>query len=390
MNKRIAVSALLLLVFCMLYIATGCRPRESEQALPTQETAAAPSPARTLPPPAVAAAATARPTVAPQASPTPLSTATQAPPETPPTAAPTESPPTVAPTATVVLPTPTSEPTPAPTATAEPLYPEWLGYVNRFRDMGGLPPLSEQAALTLGSKLHSQYMVVNDAAISHKQDPALPLYDPAGDQAARNGNVFATSMVEADYSWGVNFWVSAPFHLVPMMAPKLERIGYGDYVEPGGDVSMAAVMDVRSERDTGTWPVTYPLFFPRDGSTTWIGRHNLYEWPDALTSCPGYSRPTGSPILVQLGDGKLTPNIGGHVLLMGDKPVETCLFDESTYHNPDSWAEKAGRQILNNQDAVVILPRHPLIADQMYTVQLEANGQRYQWSFRTAAARPVE
>jgi hypothetical protein len=256
--------------------------------------------------------------------------------------------------------------------------------------MAGVDPLGDQAALNLGSRLHSQYMVVNDTAISHKQDPSLPFYDPAGDQAARNGNVFATSMIEADYVWGINFWVSAPFHLVPMIAPRLERVGYGDYNEAGGNVSMAAVLDVRTERNSGTGLVEYPLMFPRDGSTTWIGRHNLFEWPDPLTSCPGYSRPTGPPFVIQIGDGTLTPAVGSVSVLMGNTPVEICVFDETSYHNSDVWAEKAGRLILNAQDAVVIMPRQPLIADQTYTVQVEANGKRHQWSFRTAASRPAE
>jgi uncharacterized protein YkwD len=335
----------------------------------------------TLPPPAVAAAATAtpRPTEPPATLPPPTPTAIVIEPTA--TASPTPLPTDVPPT-----PTPTDVP---PTPTAEALYPAWLGYLNRFRVMGGVAPLSERAALTLGSELHSQYMVVNDAAISHKEDPANPLFNAAGDQAARNGNVFATSMLEADYIWGINFWASAPFHLVPMLAPQLERVGYGNYNEAGGDVAMAAVLDVRSERDTGQDAVTYPLLFPGDGTTTWIGRHNLFEWPEPLTSCPGYTRPTGPPIVIQLGDGDIVPVVGGSALLMGDTPVETCLFDETNYFNPDAWAQKAGRQILDNQDAIVIMPRRPLIAGETYTVQVEANGQRYTWRFNTVS-RPDE
>lgn len=383
---------LLIILLFLLLVFAGCR---SEAETPPPPTAASLAPsgnslvAPTLPPPAVAKVdrVTPQPTDGPRPAETAIATNTAEPTATPL--------PTLEPTATSIPPTPTAEPptatpepspTPLPTPTPEPLYPDWLGYLNRFRAMGNVAPLSEVAALTLGSKLHSQYMVANDAAISHKEDPALPFYDPAGDQAARNGNVFATSMVEADYNWGINFWVSAPFHLVPMLAPRLERVGYGDYNEAGGDVSMAAVLDVRSQRNTAVDVVNYPLFFPADGETTWIGRHNLFEWPDPLTSCPGYSRPSGPPIVVQLGNGTLTPTVYGHVLMQGDQPVESCLFDESTYHNPDVWAEKTGRQILNSQDAVVIMPRYPLIADQTYTVQLDANGQRYQWSFKTRAS----
>ena len=370
-------------------VVAACGGNEPAPQATVPDTAATVIPERpTLPPPAVVAASTVAPTALPPTAP---------PPTDPP---PTPLPPTATPE-TVIEPTATAEPLPTstpvppppteppPTPTAEALYPAWLSYANRFRTMGGLAPLSEQSALTLGSELHSQYMVVNDAAISHKQDPSNPLFNAAGDQAAKNGNVFATSMLEADYIWGINFWASAPFHLVPMLAPQLERVGYGNYNEAGGNVSMAAVMDVRSERDTGNSAVTYPLFFPKDGSTTWIGRHNLFEWPDPLTSCPGFSRPSGPPIVVQLGDGDIVPSVGGVTLLMGSTPVDTCTFDETTYYNPDPWTQKAGRLILDNQDAIVIMPRHPLIAGETYTAQVEANGQRYTWRFN-AVARPDE
>ncbi len=344
---------------------------------------------RTLPPPAVAAIAspTSRPTVRPLVSPTPRPTATSQPTRIPTGTAPAVEPTAVPPTATDVPPTPTAVP---PTATPEPLYSAWLGYLNRFREMSGVAPLGEQAALNLGSRLHSQYMVVNDPDTFHSESPNLPFYDPAGAKAAENGNVFVTSMIEADYEWGINFWVSAPFHLVPMIAPRLDRVGYGDYNESGPGYNMAAVLDVRSERNAGVGDVTYPLFFPKDGSTTWIGVHKLYEYPDPLASCPGYSRPVGAPIVVQLGNGTLTPRVGTTTLLMGDTPVEVCVFDETSYHSSNAWEEKGGRLILDTQDAVVIMPRHPLIADQTYTVQMEANGNRYQWSFRTAASRPVQ
>lgn len=367
------------IILCTLLLSSlGCA--EATPASPTA-TAVADTVEQppSLPPPAVVVAATATELPAPTATPVPLPTETLP----PPTATMEPSPTAVAPTPTVPVPTETPPPS---TATPAPLYPDWLGYLNRFRAMGGLPPLSERAALTLGSKLHSQYMVVNDAAISHKQDPGNPLYDSAGDQAARNGNIFATSMTDADHEWGINFWASAPFHLVPMLAPRLEHVGYGDYVEAGGSVSMAAVLDVRSERDLGLSEAAYPLLFPGDGTSTWIGRHNLFEWPDPLTSCPGFSRPTGPPIVIQLGTGELTPRVGTHVLLKDGEPVRTCLFDESTYYNPDVYAERAGRLILDNQDAVVIMPRDPLIAGSTYTVQIDVDGERYMWQFAAQAS----
>jgi hypothetical protein len=68
---------------------------------------------------------------------------------------------------------------------------------------------------------------------------------------------------------------------------------------------------------------------------------------------------------------------------MKDQPLESCIFDETTYHNPDSYAQEEGQKILGEQDAIVIIPRHPLPVEQVYTVHIEANGELYYWEFTT-------
>ncbi|GAB4280458.1 MAG: hypothetical protein Kow0080_33340 [Candidatus Promineifilaceae bacterium] len=297
----------------------------------------------------------------------------------PPTA--TTAPTTIPEPTTTPLPTPAPEPT--PTETPAILGPDWLIYFNGFRAMSGLSPVTASEPLSQGSLWHSQYMVKNDDAIAHAEDPANPYYDQAGHQAAKNGNIFATSQIEANYIWSFNFWVSAPFHLVPMIDPRLQSVGYGNYNEAIGSVQMAAVMDVRSAEINPLPDVTYPIFFPGDGSSTWIVRHSLYEWPDPLESCPGFSRPTGAPIVLQIGDGSRVPQVSSHVLKIGDQTIETCLFDETSYRNSNGYAQSVGRIILDQRDAIVIMPRHPLAADQTYTVQVVVNGEVYTWSFST-------
>ncbi len=310
-----------------------------------------------------------------------------------PVAAPTETPAVVEPepTATPVPPEPTAVPTPEPTATPAPIIgAPWLNLFNHVRAMAGLTAVPEKYPLTTGSELHSQYMVMNDKAVAHSEDVNNPFYDPAGQQAAKNGNLFATSQTEANYVWGVNFWVSAPFHLVRMISPNMQSVGYGDFVGSGGDINMAAVIDVGSDRTNSPADVTYPIFFPGDGTETWVVRHSLYEWPDPVGSCPGYARPTGAPIIVQFGDGSLTPSVSSFTLSMDGKVLDTCLFDETSYRNADSYAQGVGRKVLDEQDAVVILPRQPLAADAEYIAQLVANGQTYTWRFSTIKRAPTD
>ena len=273
-----------------------------------------------------------------------------------------------------------------PVAEGAPPAPEWLGYLNLFREMGGLSPLVEDESLTYGSQWHSRYMVVNDEPIAHREDSGNVLYDKAGHQAAVNGNIFATTQLEADYSWATNFWVSAPFHLLAIMDPRLSEVGYGQHNEDSGTFKMAAVLDVRSALADGEGEGNYPYFFPGEGTKTWVVRHNLYEWPDPTTSCPGYSRPTGPPLVLQLGDGRLTPNVTGHAVYRDGQLVESCRFDETSYRNPEAFAQRTGRSILDERDAIVIIPRQPLLGSSIYTVQIEANGQSYSWQFSTGSA----
>lgn len=331
---------------------------EAEQpSTPTEEPEVSPTVVEVEP------TATPSPTAEPSMTPTPTPTDTPLPTQTP-------------------SPTPTASPTPTETPVPPPP-PEWLSYLNRFRAMANLPPLSDRQVYTLGSSLHSHYMVVNDDPIAHRQEKNNPLYDAAGDQAAKNGNIFATSQIEANHLWSVNFWVSAPFHLIGMLDPRLQEVGYGDHNEDIGDVNMAAVLDIRSDPRVASSGTAYPIFFPGDGSETWVVRHSLFEWPDTFGSCPGYSRPSGPPIVLLLGDGSLTPNVTNHRFARGDQPLESCLFDETSYRNPDQYAREAGRTILDLNDAIVIIPREQLPIDEEYTVQVTVDGQTYTWSFTT-------
>lgn len=260
---------------------------------------------------------------------------------------------------------------------------DWLAYVNLFREMANLPRLQSDEPLSEGSELHSRYMVLHDEPDVHYEEPEKYLYTPAGDQAAENGNIFSTTELEADYKWGVNFWMSAPFHQVPLLDPELTTIGYGNFNKDVGIFNMSAVMDVRTSGEVSDQPVDYPIYFPAQDSETWIVRHSMYEWPDPLESCPGYVRPVGPSIVLQLGDGSKTPSVYGHRVSMGDILLESCLIYETNYENADPFAQSTGRTILDEQDAIVIMPRLPLEMNKTYLVEVFTDSGTYVWSFMT-------
>lgn len=325
---------------------------------------------------AVVVTATSEPTAEaeqPEPSPTPTATATTSPTNTP------------QPTVTAT-PIPTGTPAPSPTATATPSVqpsPSWLGYVNHFREQGGLPPVTEDANWSLGSEAHSRYMVKTDV-ISHSQDDSSPWYTQAGLDAAQNGNIAATSWFDAPPEWAIDYWLSAPFHAVPMLDPQLRAAGFGWYREQDGGVVFAANMDILRGLDQEFLDVTYPLMFPRDGGVANVRQSVLYEYPDPLTACPGYVKPTGPPIILQVGAGSGTPTIGGSSFRTGETALDHCTFGETTYVNPDAAAQRSGRRVLDVRDAIVLIPRLPLVPGQAYTANIVVDGQPISWSFAAA------
>ncbi len=389
MSKR---TILVLGISLLINIALGVvlvlnNMRQSEQAEGDTQTSQPSLASLVTDTPVVATVTTApvnEPTATPQPSPTPTQPA--APTETA-VPLPTDTPPPPTDTAT---PAPTDTPVPSPTNTPIPIpQPNWLAYINQFRQIAHLPTVTENIDFTAGSAWHSTYMVRNDNPIAHSEDPNNPLFDEIGDEAARMGNIFATTQTEALFNWAINFWFSAPFHALPLLDPRLETIGYGDFVEDGGDVKMAAVTDVRSGAGELPSSVTYPIFYPGDGAQTWIVRLSMHEWPDPYANCPGYQQPTGPAILLQLGTGELTPQVTAVAFSTDENVLDVCIFNETNYINDNAYAQEAGRSILNARDAVVIIPREQLIVGQTYTVFVTANGETYTWSFEIIKPPPM-
>ena len=284
--------------------------------------------------------------------------------------------------------TATTEPTTAPTTTpTSPPPPDWLVYLNQFRAQAGLPPLTETAVLSEGSLLHSEYMVRNDNGIARTQNNQNPFFTEAGRTAAHNSNIYATNSSESNYVWAMNFWMSAPFHAVPILDPALQTVGYGNIRDDLGRVRVAAVLDVESGMVEGETAVSYPITFPQDGGETWVLQQSLLEYPEPLTSCPGYGKPAGAPLILQIGSGDLTPNVTGYRLWAGGQQVQVCAFDETNYVNPNSFAQERGRAILDERDAIVLIPLSPLGVGTTYTAEVDVNGETVGWSF-TAVSPP--
>ncbi|MFK7801497.1 MAG: CAP domain-containing protein [Anaerolineae bacterium] len=260
---------------------------------------------------------------------------------------------------------------------------EWLGYVNNFRRMAGVSDVTESSELTVGALSHARYMVVHDRPIAHAESPEYALYSEAGHIAAANGLIFATSQLQADHTWAANFWASAPFHLIPLIDPNLQSVGYGNFNQDVGTFKMAGVIDVGSGLEPSSGTIEYPIMFPADGEETWVLRHSLFEWPNPIPSCPGYSRPSGPPIVLLLGNGDITPRVNRFAVKEDGKPLDVCMFNETNFASPNASEQSVGRTILGLRDAIVLMPRNPLVVNSEYAVEIETNGELHSWSFTT-------
>ena len=272
------------------------------------------------------------------------------------------------------------------TATLVANTPAWLGVLNEYRAAALLPPVLEDLTFQSGCINHSTYCVKNNVLV-HAEDPTLPYYTVEGDQAGRSGNVMASSTVATSDLTAIDLWMAAPFHALGILDPTLERVGYGSYRELKAGFQMAATLDVLRGRNPAR-SATFPVIWPANGkamparcSGGTRACYNGGESPDPLTSCPGYTTPSGLPLVVQLGKGAIVPNVTSHSLLHNGIPLEHCVFDETTYTNPDASMQNLGRSVLGGRDAIVLIPRAPLEKGQLYTAAITANGVTHTWTF---------
>jgi len=259
--------------------------------------------------------------------------------------------------------------------------------------MVGLAPVTADPKLSHGDFLHSRYLAINYApqlprlslgAEAHTEDSARPGFTPEGAAAARSSDIDWTwdPHSRPESSWAIHNWMQVPFHRMQIINPYLHRVGYGTDCQEA--VCFAALNTGTDVDPPSTLPSRWPkpVVFPPDGAVMESGEFSG-EWPDPLTSSPGYTSPAGLAMTLELGH-LIEPSVADYSVKKADNgaAIEACAFDANTYLNPDPAAQSTARAILSQFGAVVIVPRRPLSAGR-YVVALTA-GQRYSWSFSIA------
>lgn len=257
--------------------------------------------------------------------------------------------------------------------------PAWLTYLNNFRAMADLPPVTEVAEWGVGAGYHSRYIVKNDV-LEHTEDQDNPWYTPEGLAAAQASNLAANSQTTASDFYAIEAWMQAPLHALGILDPALLKVGFGSYREADGGLQMGATLNVINGLGEIPPAVQFPIRWPKDGATVPLAFF-WGETPNPLTSCPGYEAPAGLPVILQIGPGGLKPQVSAHSFKNSSAALEHCVITEETYTNPNKSAQSTARAILDSRDAVVLIPKEKLSPGETYTVSLTVNGVDHSWSF---------
>jgi len=148
--------------------------------------------------------------------------------------------------------------------------PPWLADVNSLRALAGLPAVTENTTFSAGDLLHAKYMAKNNI-LTHPEDSTKPFFTADGNAAGVNGNTATSGSLNFPDTAFVDLWMTAPFHGVGILDPKLQTTGFGVFREdegPNDTVRSAATLDViRGRAANVPAGVTFPVFFPGNGST---------------------------------------------------------------------------------------------------------------------------
>jgi uncharacterized protein YkwD len=263
-----------------------------------------------------------------------------------------------------------------------------LARINYHRKQAGLRPVTFHAGLSRPSQAHAAYLVRNlDNPTTrrlgpHTEDPSLPLYTPAGADAAHNSiiNYYMTSADPAHYNPGdsqaVDSLMSTFFHRVPLIHPNLRHVGIGIAQEKQDRLyRWVTVIDIRdSRRRAGgrDWVVLYPGDGQTDVPTTFINtEHPSPTPPEGAGKKLGYCVTATFPHGVRVENAEATLSGPGDAALAAwvstpSRPTPSAAFQGST---------------------VCLIAKAPLRSSTSYTATLRAvvDGKEVgkSWTFTT-------
>lgn len=106
--------------------------------------------------------------------------------------------------------------------------------INAIRKRIGLTPVSLEEKLSKGCKLHANYLVQN---LEHPKVQGLGIHEEeptllgASSEGAKAGNAAVIAVI-SDPMDSVEGWMATLYHRIPLLNPRLKRIGYGQAEHP--------------------------------------------------------------------------------------------------------------------------------------------------------------
>lgn len=264
---------------------------------------------------------------------------------------------------------------------AEESQPLWLRRVNYYRALAKLPRVSEDPTLSQADVLHSRYLVkfelrTGSLPFEHTEDPNAPYYTVQGLKAAEHSDIAEQKGALISSVQAVDGWMNGPFHRMAILNPDALKAGLGSFTQDGFE-AIALYLQVPP---LPPHRFSRAVEFPPPDSIVPLAIYPGGEWPDPLTSCPGYRAPTGLPVTLQLG-AWLPVRVTAHSFSHNGTQLANCVFDAATYVNPDAKTQNWARRGLRGSSAVVLIPRAPLASGKRYHVSITASGHTYAWSF---------
>lgn len=261
--------------------------------------------------------------------------------------------------------------------------PDWLSTINYWRQAAGLAAVSDQPAWDVGIQHHLTYLEDTPAsyrtgqyASAHTENPQSPYY--TSDGATEGGDsdlVLGGAVTNLD---AIDDWLTAPFHAIGMLRAQLTDVAFAE------DSAGYAGLDVIQGLDYNEPPATSPILFPGPGSTTTLPTASDGEAPDPLETCGWQGMTVGLPLialLTQAPAATLTASVSGPSGPESTSTGDLCVVDTTTYHSSDPVYGPTGASILQNDKAVLLIPRAPL-ADGTYSVDIkQPNQPDIKWSF---------
>ncbi|MBT9586587.1 CAP domain-containing protein [bacterium] len=260
-----------------------------------------------------------------------------------------------------------------------------LDRLNFLRSLANLPPVWENLQFNQNLQLHCQW-IVNNNDLAHSETPGSPWFTDAGNLAAEQSNLTASSAY-LTITKAVDGFITAPFHALGMLDPRLQQTGFGLFNSANavGDFHSAAGVNVLGACNGPTDGIVFPVIWPANGKTVPFTKYPGNEYPDPLTSTPGFTSPAGLPLILQFAGQ--TPIVSGFSLVQrGGAAQELAEIDARNYTNPSASCQSLVRSILGGRHAVILIPRLPLRPGATYDASIVANGVITHWSFKVDAA----